>query len=185
MYGFGEINLGPKNSTKVKVNFSSLSYLSKPTTLAFDYQTSNQIVFDLDKDTGPLTDAQVYGTNVPNTVTSTAAPPAAVVAAPVVKAAPQAMPQVAPQTNFASASAAANQATSSGMQSLKDNLNATKQRLANMGSPGTPGGNNSVGASISQTVNDSLARLKKMSEGLPHGQNATQSTGAPGSSAIA
>ena len=184
MYGFGEINLGPKNSTKVKVNFSSLSYLSRPTALAFDYQTSNQIVFDLDKDTGPLTDAQVYGTNVPNTVTSTSAPPAVVVAAPVVQSAPQAMPQAAPQNNLASASAAANQATFSGMQSLKDNLNATKQRLANMGSPGTPGGS-SVGASISQSVNASLDRLKKMTEGLPHGQNATQSTGSPVSPAIA
>lgn len=185
MYGFGEINLGPKNSVKVKVNFSSLSDLSKPTALAFDYLTSNQIVFDLDKDTGPLTDAQVYGTNEPvtaTTATSTAAPPAAVTPAPTVQVAPQA----SPKTKTESASAVANQATTSGMQSLKDQLNAAKERLAHMGSPGTPGGNNSVGASISQTVNDSLARLKKMAEGLPHGQNnSSQSTGAPVSPAIA
>jgi hypothetical protein len=181
MYGFGQIYLGPKNSTKVKVNFSSLSYLSRPTALAFDYLTSNQIVFDLDKDTGPLTDAQVYGTNVPNTVTSTAASPAAVVAAPTI----QATPQAAPKTNSASASAAANKSTSSGMQSLKDQINAVKERLANMGRPGTPGGNTSVGGQIGQSVNDARARLEKMKEGLPNGQNASQTTGSPVSPAIA
>ena len=140
-YGFSPVYLGANNSTRVKVNFSSLSDLSKPTALAFDYLTSNQIVFDLDKDTGPLTDAQVYGTNVPSTATSTAAPPAAVVVAPAV----QATPQAAPLTKPASASAAANQATSSGMQSLKDQLNATKERLANMGRPGISDGSTSIG----------------------------------------
>jgi hypothetical protein len=185
LYGFGQIYLGPKNSTKVNVNFSSLSYLSKPAALAFDYLTSNQIVFDLDKDTGPLTDAQVYGTNVPSTATtptSTVAPPAAVVAAPVVQAAPQAVPQVAPLTNLAGTSPAAFQSTSGSMQSFKDQLNATKERNANMGRSGTSG---SVGGQISQSVNDTKARLEKMKEGLPHGQNATQSTGTPGSLPIA
>ena len=174
MFGFSESYLGPKNSTRVKLNFSSLSYLSKPIALAFDYLTSNQIVFDLDKDTGPLTDAQVYGANVPSTATTetnTAAPLVAVTATPTV----QAMPQAAPLTS--SASIAPVQSTSSGMQSLKDQLNATKERLAHMGSPGSPGGNNSVGGQIGQSVNDTLARLKKMAEGLPHGQNASQSTG--------
>lgn len=185
MYGFSPTYLGAKNSTKVKVNFSSLSYLSKPTALAFDYLTSNQIVFDLDKDTGPLTDAQVYGTNMPSTATtatSTAAPPiappAAVVATPTVQAAPQAVPQVAPQVaplpNIASASPATFQSTSGSMQSFKDQLNATKERLANMGRPGTSG---SVGGQISQSVNNTKARLEKMKEGLPHSQNASQSTG--------
>ena len=185
MYGFGESYLGPKNSTKVKVNFSSLSYLSRPVALAFDYLTSNQIVFDLDKDTGPLTDAQVYGTNVPSTATtatSTVAPPAAVVAAPTVQATPQAVPQVASLANIASASPAAFQSTSGSMQSFKDQLNATKERNANMGRPGTSG---SVGGQISQSVNDTKARLEKMKEGLPHDQNGSQSTGAPGSPAIA
>ena len=186
MYGFSPTYLGPKNSTKVKLNFSSLSYLSKPAALAFDYLTSNQIVFDLEKDTGPLTDAQVYGTNVPSPVTSpvtsTAAPPVAVVAAPVVQAAPQAVPQVAPLTNLAGTSPAAFQSTSGSMQSFKDQLNATKERLANMGRPGTSG---SVGGQISQSVNDTKARLEKMKEGLPHGQNASQSTGTPGSLPIA
>ena len=174
MYGFSQSYLGPKNSTKVKVNFSSLSVLSKPTALAFDYLTSNQIVFDLDKDTGPLSDAQVYGTNVPSTVTSTAAP-AAVTAVPAVQAAPQ----VAPETNSASGNTAANQSTSNGIQSMKDQINAVKERLANMGRPGTPGGNTSVGGQISQSVNDARARLEKMKEGLPNGQNASQSTGSP------
>ena len=172
MYGFSQSYLGPKNSTKVKLNFSSLSHLSKPTALAFDYLTGNQIVFDLDRDTGQLSDSQVYGTNVPSTATSTTAP-AAVTAAPTV----QATPQAAPLTNSASASAATNKSTSSGMQSLKDQINAVKVRLANMGSPGTPGGNNSVGGQISQSVNDARARLEKMKEGLPNGQNASQSTG--------
>lgn len=195
MYGFGEINLGPKNSTKVKVNFSSLSYLSRPVALAFDYLTSNQIVFDLDKDTGPLTDAQVYGTNVtstaststtPTTPTSTIDHPIAVTATPIVASAPtetanptvQPAPQIAPPSDISNAGAAANQATTSSMQSLKDQLNETKQRLAQMGSPGISGGN-SIGASIGQSVNDSMARLKKMAEGLPHGQNDNQTTGSP------
>lgn len=201
MYGFGQIYLGPKNSTKVKVNFSSLSYLSRPVALAFDYLTNNQIVFDLDKDTGPLTDAQVYGTNVtstpatpttpitpitPTTPTSTIDHPIAVTATPIVASTPtemanptvQTAPQVAPQNDISGAGAASNQATTSSMQSLKDQLNETKQRLAQMGSPGISGGN-SVGSSIGQSVNDTLARLKKMAEGLPHGQNDNQSTGSP------
>jgi hypothetical protein len=183
MYGFGESYLGPKNSTKVKLNFSSVSDLSKPSALAFDYLTSNQIVFDLDKDTGPLTDAQVYGANAPSAATTATsiAPPAAVTAAPSVQAAPKA----ALLTNPANPNVAPVQSTSNGMQSFKDQLNATKERSANMGRPGTPGGNNSVGGQISQSVNDTKARLEKMKEGLPHGQNASQSTGTPGSPAIA
>jgi len=180
MYGFDESYLGPKNSTKVKVNFSSLSYLSRPVALAFDYLTSNQIVFDLDKDTGPLTDAQVYGTNVPSTATtatSTVAPPAAVVAAPTVQATPQAVPL----TSSSSGSPAAFQSTSGSMQSFKDQLNATKERNANMGRSGTSG---SVGGQISQSVNDTKARLEKMKEGLPHGENASQSTNQSTGSAV-
>jgi len=125
---------------------------------------------------------------VPSTTTTTTstaalpiAPPAAVVATPTVQSAPQ----VVPQTNIASASPAAFQSTFGSMQSFKDQLNATKERSANMGRPGTPGGNNSVGGQISQSVNDTKARLEKMKEGLPHGQNASQSTGTPGSPAIA
>lgn len=179
-YGFSPTYLGPRNSTKVRLNFSSLSYLSKPSLLAFDYLTGNQMVFDLDKDTGPLSDAQVYGTNVPSTAAtpkSTAAPAASVAAAPTVQTAPQATPQ----TSSASSSTAANQSASSGMQSLKDQISAVKERLANMGRPGSSGGNTSVGGQISQSVNDARARLEKMKEGLPNGQNASQSTGTPGS----
>jgi hypothetical protein len=179
MYGFGESYLGPKNSTKVKLNFSSVSDLSKPSALAFDYLTSNQIVFDLDKDTGPLTDAQVYGANAPSAATTATsiAPPAAVTAAPSV----QATPKAALLTNPANPNVAPVQSTSNGMQSFKDQLNATKERNANMGRSGT---SSSVGGQISQSVNDTKARLEKMKEGLPHSQNASQSTNQSTGSAV-
>jgi hypothetical protein len=179
MYGFSPTILSAKNSTRVKLNFSSISYLSKPTALVFDYLTGNQVVFDLDKDTGPLTDAQVYGTNATAAATaaSAVAPPAAATAAPTV--------QAAPETNLAGVSAAANQSTSSGMQSLKDQINAVKERLANMAGPGSTDGSNSVGEQISQGVSDARARLERMKQGLPNGQNASQGTGSPASPAIA
>lgn len=171
--GFSPTYLEAQKSARVKVNFSSLSPLSKPSSLVYEYLTSNPIAIDLEKDSGQLSDAQVYGTNTPGTV----ATPATVQSAPT-----QAVqnPIQVPRSNSNVNNATGNQSSAKvGTQSLKDQINAAKERLANMGSPGTPGGNNSVEGRISSSVNDAIARLNKMKEGLPNGQNTSQSTGSP------
>lgn len=173
--GFSPTYLGAKKSTKVKVNFSSISPLSKPSALAYDYSTSNQIVVDLEKDAGPLTDAQVYGTNAPSPA---ATPGASVKTTPQTASAVQTASQAAiPNNPVSSNTTNTKSSISSGIMSLKDQINATKARLANMGSPGTPGGNSSVGGQISSSVNEAIARLERMKEGLPNGQQPGQSAG--------
>jgi len=61
--GFSAINLGPQKAVKVKVNFSEVSPWSKPAYLVYDYLTDNMLGVNLEKDTGPLSDEQVYGTS--------------------------------------------------------------------------------------------------------------------------
>jgi hypothetical protein len=184
--GFSPTNLEAKKSARVKVNFSSLSPLSKPASLVYEYLTSNPIAIDLEKDTGQLSDAQVYGTNTPSTV----ATPAAVQSAPIqvvqspIKSPIQAIQspiqtpiQTPIQSRIQSPIQAVPQISSNIGKSLADQINATKERLANMG---RPGGNSSIGGQINSSVKDAMARLEKMKKGLPHGQNNTsQSTGSP------
>jgi hypothetical protein len=172
--GFSPTYLEAQKSARVKVNFSSLSPLSKPSSLVYEYLTSNPIAIDLEKDTGQLSDAQVYGTNAPSTV---ATPAAVQAAAPtqVVKT-----PTQMQQSKSNVSNATGKQSTAKvDTKSLTDQINAARDRLANIGRPGAPGGNNSVGGQISSSVNDAIARLQKMKEGLPNGQNASQSTGSP------
>jgi hypothetical protein len=114
----------------------------------------------LEKDTGPLSDAVVYGTNVP----TAAAPPA------TIKIAPAFQPQVqkATQNNAAGGNLTGQQTTSKEkVLSLKDQINATKQRLANMGKPGSiSGGNSAIGSQIGSSVAEAKARLAKVMESL-------------------
>jgi hypothetical protein len=154
--GFGPVNLEAKKSARVKVIFTSLSLLSKPSVLAYDY-LGNQIAIDLEKDTGPLSDAVVYGTNEPTTI----APPAAVKTAPMT----QSQVHEATQNN---ASGTGQQSTSKEkVLSLKDQINATKQRLANIGKPGSiSGGNSAIGSQIGSSVAEAKARLAKVMESL-------------------
>jgi hypothetical protein len=61
--GFQSTMLEPKMTLpRVKLGFTGLSSQSKPTILAYDFQTANQITIDLEKDAAPLSDVLAYGT---------------------------------------------------------------------------------------------------------------------------
>jgi hypothetical protein len=65
--GFQSAILEPKMTLpRVKLGFTGLSSQSKPTTLAYDFQTASQITIDLEEDAGPLSDALAYGTEAPS-----------------------------------------------------------------------------------------------------------------------
>jgi hypothetical protein len=165
--GFSSANLEAKKSARVKVIFTNLSLLSKPSVLAYDY-LGNQIAIDLEKDTGPLSDAVVYGTKAPTTT----APPAAVKTA----LAPHAQVQEAPQINVAGGNATGQQSTSKeSVMSLKDEINATRERLANVGKPGSVfSGNSAIGSQIGSSVAEVKARLAKAMESLHDNSTTSQ-----------
>jgi len=169
--GFRPTNLDAKMSARVKVNFSSISPLSKPSLLVYDYLTSHPIAIDLEKDTGQLSDAQVYGTNLPSSSTSTVATTTSLPTESTAASNATPVVQSAPTTNSSDKKATTKQSISSSMQSLNDQINASKSRLSNMG---PIGGNSAVGSNIETSVNEALARLAKMSQGLPKGQNSSQ-----------
>jgi len=65
--GFQSAILEPQMTLpRVKLGFAGLSSQSRPTILAYDYQTANQITIDLEEDAGPLSDALAYGTEAPS-----------------------------------------------------------------------------------------------------------------------
>ncbi|MFB3765328.1 MAG: hypothetical protein ACE14P_08785 [Methanotrichaceae archaeon] len=59
--GFAATEIPAKKAIDVNLVFGGISPFSRPSVLAYDYATSNQITIDLDKDMGQLTDAQIYG----------------------------------------------------------------------------------------------------------------------------
>jgi hypothetical protein len=64
--GFQSTILEPKMTLpRVKLGFTGLSPLSRPTILAYNYLTDNQISIDLEKDAGPLSDSLIYGAASP------------------------------------------------------------------------------------------------------------------------
>lgn len=168
MEGFSPANLEAKKSARVKVIFTSLSLLSKPSVLAYDY-LGNLIAIDLEKDTGPLSDATVYGTNAPSTVV----PLATVKTAP----APQNQVQEATRNNATGGNVTGQQSTSKEkVLSLKDQINATKQRLANMGKPGSvSGGNSAIGSQIGSSVAEAKSRLAEVMKSLHNSSKQTVS----------
>lgn len=93
------ISPGSANAARVKVGFTGVSLYSRPAALAYDIGTEGQILIDLEKDQGQLSDEVVYGAN------ATQAAPAAAVS--------QAQPEN----------------TSKKILSLKERIAASKERL--------------------------------------------------------
>lgn len=159
--GFDPVVLEPERATgRVLIGFTGLSPLSRAAALAYDYGEPDQIIIDLDKDQGPLSDAVVYGTNATENATANAtvaqveAAPAAAAAAPAVAA-----PQPSPSEP--------NVSTAEKVSSLKDEINATKQRLSGSDSGGSAASESSaVGKKINTDVEDARLRLEKMKMGL-------------------
>ena len=170
--GFADSVLEPKKSARVKVIFNSLSLLSKPSVLLYD-GPSGQMSIDLEKDTGPLSDEVVYGTNAPTSGVSQS----------VANMAPASLTKVEPAKYNAADNSADNaarqnvtgtqSAASAKVLSLKDQINASKQRLANAFQPGsTISGKSVAGSQISSSVSQAKERLAKAMEKMH--DNSTQ-----------
>jgi hypothetical protein len=59
--GFTATPIAPKRVARVNLVFGGISPFSIPSALAYDFGTDNQIIIDLDKDMGQLTDEQING----------------------------------------------------------------------------------------------------------------------------
>jgi hypothetical protein len=170
--GFEPMVIEPQMATgRVKVGFSGLSILSRPSALAYDYTTPNQIIIDLEKDAGQLSDAQVYGGNA-----SQSAPAAAATTGPTASTAASAVPSATMQTvsnsqNQSSSAAenqtnesqqngtAQNQTTSAKILSLKDQINASRERLKGVGEDAPADDQSTVGKKINSSVEGTKERL--------------------------
>jgi hypothetical protein len=173
--GFDPVVLKPGQATgRVHIGYAGISPLSKITALAYDYGEPSQIIIDLDKDQGPLSDAVVYGTNATGNATAAAsvlasqsqAQAAETTASPAASA-----PAVqASQSQAAPAQSSASTAATSG--SLKDEINATKERLGVSESDGSPAaGSSTVGDKTRAGVEDAKKRLDEMKRGLSSSKN--------------
>jgi hypothetical protein len=121
--GFDAENVGPQNATsdRVKLGFTGVSLVSRPAALAYDYGTSNQIVIMFERDYVPLSNEQVYGSNVTKSAASVQSLPAA--ALPALNSTAQS------ETGTALAK---NETAAAKKSSIKDSLAASKARLAAM-----------------------------------------------------
>ncbi|MDM7912304.1 MAG: hypothetical protein QUS09_04330, partial [Methanotrichaceae archaeon] len=166
--GFEPMVIEPQMATgRVKVGFSGLSILSRPFALAYDYTAPNQIIIDLEKGAGQLSDAQVYGSNTPQSAPAATATPAATSAPAVPSTTMQAVS--APQNQSSTAEgqtnesqqngSAQNQATSAKILSLKDQINASRERLKGVGKDSSADGQSTVGKKISSSVDEAKERL--------------------------
>jgi hypothetical protein len=169
--GFEPMVIEPQMATgRVKVGFSGLSILSRPSALAYDYTTPNQIIIDLEKDAGQLSDAQVYGGNASQSA------PAAAATGPTASTAASAVPSATMQTvsnsqNQSSSAAenqtnesqqngtAQNQTTSAKILSLKDQINASRERLKGVGEDAPADDQSTVGKKINSSVEGTKERL--------------------------
>jgi hypothetical protein len=164
--GFEPTVIEPQMATgRVKVGFSGISLQSRPAMLAYDYASPNQIIIDLEKDAGPLSDALVYGSNA----SETQAPPAASV---VPSTATQTISPAENQYSPAPAATAQNQ-TGEGQQnqtlqnqttekkilSLKDQINASKNRLKGVSQDEAADDQSTVGKKINSSVEGTKERL--------------------------
>ncbi|VVB69130.1 Uncharacterised protein [uncultured archaeon] len=127
--GFDPEVVGPGNATKtrVKVGFTGVSLLSRPAALAYDYGFANQVIIDLERDQGPLSNEVVYGSGAVQNATSRS--PAA--ATSIMPSANQSQAASVPegQTNQTAAGQTQGSNTSSKISSLKEQIAASKIRL--------------------------------------------------------
>lgn len=209
--GFTATEIPSKKAIDVNLVFGGISPFSRPSVLAYDYGTDNQIIIDLDKDMVQLTDSQIYGTassqtsqtqnaQAPQTAqASQVAQPPQVAKVPEVNPVPQFnkisqptgatlkpasfMPP-APKTQGPTVSGTqtsgstaggksvqdAKNQTAKSVMSLKDEINASRQRLSGLKS-GITGGKSTVGQKISASIEETKKRLEAMKKGL---QNSTK-----------
>ncbi len=167
--GFEPMVIEPQMATgRVKVGFSGLSILSRPLALAYDYTTPNQIIIDLEKGAEQLSDAQVYGSNASQAVPAGTATTAATAAAGVPTATMQAISTPQNQSSSAAEGQAnesqqnatsQNETTATKILSLKDQINASRERLKGVGEDPAADGQSTVGKKISSSVDETKERL--------------------------
>jgi len=153
--GFDPEVITAKNASlaRVKVGFTGISLLSKPTALAFDYGTSGQILISLEKDMVALSDEKVYGTNV--TPNAAVAPSVSENATSVLPSENQTQSQATSAGNETNQTASV---TATKLSSLKEQIAASKARLA--------GTENNASAtdqqsSVGKKINSSLSSTKE------------------------
>jgi len=187
--GFEPLVVEPQMATgRVKVGFSGISLQSRPAMLAYDYARPNQIIIDLEKDTGPLSDSLVYGSSAPQTQ---AAPAASVVPAATAEDKSTAESQSVAPTESAAAQnqesedqqnqalqdqtaenqTTGNQTTEKKILSLKDQINASRNRLKGVGEDETSEGQSTVGKKINSSVEGTKERLAKARARLKENNN--------------
>ncbi len=150
--GFDPVVVAPENATptRVLIGFTGISLLSRPAALAYDYMTPNQIIIDLEKDQGQLSDVAVYGANA--TKSATSALPAPIIA-------PTTAPLVAEKLNQTETNQTqTNNTTSTKITSLKDRIAASKARLEGLG--GEPPSGNQKSA-VGSKLNSSLGSVRE------------------------
>jgi hypothetical protein len=149
--GFQSAVLEPKMTLpRVKLGFTGLSSLSRPTILAYDYGTGNQIIIDLEKDAGPLSDSQVYGTASPQSQGASAKAIAPGTSAPLQSA--QTMLNKAEEKPQVAAVEVKNNSSSGG--SLKEDIAASKSSTS------------SVGEKLDSDIAQALNRLDAVKKGF-------------------
>jgi hypothetical protein len=169
--GFEPTVIEPQMATgRVKVGFSGISLQSRPAMLAYDYTSPNQIIIDLEKDAGPLSDALVYGSNAPQTQ---AAPAASVVPTTAMQSTSpaEAPPAPAPAAQTQSGEGQQNQSlqnqslqnqtTEKKILSLKDQINASRNRLKGVSQDEAADDQSTVGKKINSSVEGTKERLAK------------------------
>ncbi len=148
-------------SGRIKVGFSGISILSRPIGLAYDFLSPNQIIIDLERDAGPLSDAQVYGGNAPQPVPAATAAASTAASTAATSTAATTAATTSPSTDSQQNGTLQNQTTAAKMLSLKDQINASKKRLEGKDQDSATDGQSTVGKKISSSVNATRERLAK------------------------
>ena len=118
--GFDQEIVEPQKATsRLLLGFTGVSLLSRPAALAYDKGASNQIIIMFERDYVPLSDAAVYGANATKSAAAIVPAPAAVL--PTSNPAAQ---------NVAVQAPAKSETTGTKKLSIKDQIAASKARLA-------------------------------------------------------
>ncbi len=142
------------SSTRAKVGFTGISLLSRPTALAYDYGTPGQIIISLEKDLVPLSDEKVYGANA--TQKSAAAPSVSENATAALQSGNQTQSQPASIGNETNKTASA---TATKISSLKEQIAASKARLAVTENASSASEQSAVGKKINSSLSSTKERL--------------------------
>jgi hypothetical protein len=158
--GFEPTVVEPQMATgRIKVGFSGISILSRPIAIAYDFMSPNQIIIDLERDAGPLSDSQVYGSNASQAAPAATASAATTEATTETTAGATNVTTAGPSTNESQQSGASqNQTTAAKILSLKDQINSSRDRLQGENQDSADD-QSTVGKKISDSVNATRERL--------------------------